>query len=229
MMNASRYAPLLLQGSWFSGISAELRQALLDQAKVMVFSAGQEIFAYGDESQGIYAVVEGCVSVSRCRQDGKEALLTIIDLANWFGEITLFDKQKRTHRASSISESTLLYIDGQSLEKILSEHPQYWQEFGLLLTHKVRFLMDMAEDLALCSTAQRVAKRLVLIAENYGMWTHQSKRMIDTPQEQLAMMMFMTRQTINQVLKDLARQQLIKLHYGAIEILDLDGLKKFSR
>lgn len=229
MMNASRYVPLLLQGSWFSGISAELRQALLDQAKVMVFSAGQEIFAYGDESQGIYAVVEGCVSVSRCRQDGKEALLTIIDLANWFGEITLFDKQKRTHRASSIGESTLLYIDGQSLEKILSEHPQYWQEFGLLLTHKVRFLMDMAEDLALCSTAQRVAKRLVLIAENYGMWTHQSKRMIDTPQEQLAMMLFMTRQTINQVLKDLARQQLIKLHYGAIEILDLDGLKKISR
>ena len=229
MMNASRYVPLLLQGSWFSGISAELRQALLDQAKVMVFSAGQEIFAYGDESQGIYAVVEGCVSVSRCRQDGKEALLTIIDSANWFGEITLFDKQKRTHRASSIGESTLLYIDGQSLEKILSEHPQYWQEFGLLLTYKVRFLMDMAEDLAVCSTAQRVAKRLVLIAENYGMWTHQSKRMIDTPQEQLAMMLFMTRQTINQVLKDLARQQLIKLHYGAIEILDLDGLKKISR
>lgn len=40
------------------------------------------------------------------------------------------------------------------------------------------------------------------------------------------MMLFMTRQTINQVLKDLARQQLIKLHYGAIEILDLEGLKR---
>lgn len=227
-MSAHRYAPLLLQGSWFSGISPSLRQTLLDQAKVLNFSIGQEIFAYGDEAQGLYALVEGCVSVSRYRHDGKEALLTIIDPANWFGEITLFDKQKRTHRACAISPSTLLYIDGISLEKLLSQHPQYWQEFGLLLTHKMRILMDMAEDLAVCSTAQRVAKRLVLIAENYGMWTHQSKRMIDTPQEQLAMMMFMTRQTINQVLKDLARQQLIKLHYGAIEILDLDGLKKFA-
>lgn len=225
-MSAHRYAPLLLQGSWFSHIAPQLRQMLLDQAKVLVFSAGQEIFAYGDESQGIYAVVEGCVSVSRYRHDGKEALLTIIDPANWFGEITLFDKQKRTHRASSIGESTLLYLDGHSLDKLLSQHPQYWQDFGLLLTHKVRVLMDMAEDLAVCSTTQRVAKRLILIAENYGMWTNQSRRMIDTPQEQLAMMMFMTRQTINQVLKDLARQQLIKLHYGAIEILDLEGLKR---
>ena len=227
-MSAHRYAPLLLQGSWFSRISPELRQSLLDQAKIVVFKAGQEIFAYGDESQGLYAVVEGCVSVSRYRQDGKEALLTIIDPANWFGEITLFDKQKRTHRASAIGESTLLYLDGQSLEQLLTQHPQYWQEFGLLLTHKMRVLMDMAEDLAVCSTAQRVAKRLVLIAENYGMWTDRSRRMIDTPQEQLAMMLFMTRQTINQVLKELARQQLIKLHYGAIEILDLDGLKKFA-
>ncbi len=227
-MSAHRYAPLLLQGSWFGRISPELRQSLLDQAKIVVFKAGQEIFAYGDESQGLYAVVEGCVSVSRYRQDGKEALLTLIDPANWFGEITLFDKQKRTHRASAIGESTLLYLDGQSLEKLLTQHPQYWQEFGLLLTHKMRVLMDMAEDLAVCSTAQRVAKRLVLIAENYGMWTDRSRRMIDTPQEQLAMMLFMTRQTINQVLKELARQQLIKLHYGAIEILDLEGLKKFA-
>lgn len=227
-MSAHRYAPLLLQGSWFSGISPQLRQTLLDQAKVLNFSIGQEIFAYGDETQGLYALVDGCVSISRYRHDGKEALLTIIDPANWFGEITLFDKQKRTHRACAISPSTLLYIDGLTLEKLLNQHPQYWQEFGLLLTHKVRVLMDMAEDLAVCSTAQRVAKRLVLIAENYGMWTHQSKRMIDTPQEQLAMMLFMTRQTINQVLKELARQQLIKLHYGAIEILDLDGLKKFA-
>mgnify|MGYP000959857644 CR=1 FL=1 len=225
-MSAHRYAPLLLQGSWFSGISPQLRQSLLDQANVLVFGAGQEIFAYGDEQQGIYAVVDGCVSISRYRHDGKEALLTIIDPANWFGEITLFDKQKRTHRASSIGESTLLYLDGHSLDKLLSQHPQYWQDFGLLLTHKVRVLMDMAEDLAVCSTTQRVAKRLILIAENYGMWTNQSRRMIDTPQEQLAMMMFMTRQTINQVLKDLARQQLIKLHYGAIEILDLEGLKR---
>lgn len=227
-MSAHRYAPLLLQGSWFSGISPQLRQTLLDQAKVLNFSIGQEIFAYGDETQGLYALVDGCVSISRYRHDGKEALLTIIDPANWFGEITLFDKQKRTHRACAISPSTLLYIDGLTLEKLLNQHPHYWQEFGLLLTHKVRVLMDMAEDLAVCSTAQRVAKRLVLIAENYGMWTHQSKRMIDTPQEQLAMMLFMTRQTINQVLKELARQQLIKLHYGAIEILDLDGLKKFA-
>jgi hypothetical protein len=40
--------------------------------------------------------------------------------------------------------------------------------------------------------------------------------------------LFMTRQTINQILKDLARQQLIKLNYGAIEILDLEALRLFA-
>ena len=222
---AQQYQSLLLQGTWFAHISPLLQQWLLEHGKVLRFGAGQQIFAYGDTAQGIYAVLDGCVSISRYRDDGKEALLTLIDPAHWFGEITLFDKQQRTHRASSIADSLLLYIDGADLMQLLAQQSHYWQDFGLLLTHKVRFLMDMAEDLAVCSTTQRVAKRLVLIAQNYGMWTDRSKRMIDTPQEQLAMMLFMTRQSVNKVLKDLSKQQLIKLHYGAIEILDLEGLK----
>lgn len=227
-MKAYAYQQLLLQGSWFSAIPVEFANALLNAATVVEVSAGQTIFAYGDPKQGLYGVVSGVITIDRQREDGKEALLAMVEAPNWFGEITLFDRQQRTHNARAITDSVLVYVDGVALDNILATQPQYWQYLGLLLTAKVRLLMDIVEDLALCSTAQRVAKRLVLIAQNYGGLKNHSRRVIEVPQEQLAMMLFMTRQTINQVLKELARQQLIKLHYGAIEILDLDGLHSFG-
>ncbi len=42
------------------------------------------------------------------------------------------------------------------------------------------------------------------------------------------MMLFITRQTTNQILKDLERQGFIKLVYGAIEIIDFEGLRLFA-
>ena len=48
------------------------------------------------------------------------------------------------------------------------------------------------------------------------------------PQEQLAMMLFITRQTTSHILKSLERDGLIKLIYGKIEILDFYGLKRFA-
>ncbi|MNY81824.1 hypothetical protein D3C86_2235990 [compost metagenome] len=44
-------------------------------------------------------------------------------------------------------------------------------------------------------------------------------------QEQLAMMLSLSRQTTNQILKDLEAQGALRLTYGEIEILDLDLLQ----
>jgi CRP/FNR family cyclic AMP-dependent transcriptional regulator len=121
-----------------------------------------------------------------------------------------------------------VHIKGNILDQILEKEPHYWQNFGQLLTEKLRILLDQAEDLALRTTAQRLAKRLVLFADNYGNWKDRSRRTINIPQEQLAMMLFITRQTTNQILKDLERQGLIKLVYGAIEIIDFEGLGAFA-
>ncbi|MDE2422323.1 MAG: Crp/Fnr family transcriptional regulator [Gammaproteobacteria bacterium] len=222
------YEGLLQSGRWFGSLPEKLRKTLLNSATVVQLSAGQMLFSQDDPLQGIYAVLSGGISIGRHREDGKEALLTLIDPPNWFGEITLFDRMNRTHHAYAVSDTILLHIAGNTLDQILEKEPRYWQNFGQLLTEKLRILLDQAEDLALRSTAQRLAKRLVLFADNYGNWKDRSRRTINIPQEQLAMMLFITRQTTNQILKDLERQGLIKLVYGAIEIIDFEGLRLFA-
>jgi CRP-like cAMP-binding protein len=71
----------------------------------------------------------------------------------------------------------------------------------------------------------RLARRLAMMAEGYGEREHQ-RRTVEVSQEQLAQMLSTSRQTANQLLKELAARGLIRLSYGTIEILDLAGLRR---
>ncbi len=225
---AQTYQNFLRSGSWFKSLPDSLQKALLDASVVLHLKSGQLLFAQGDSAQGLFAVTSGAISIGRQREDGKEALLTLLESPNWFGEITLFDRMDRTHNAFAVSDSVLIHISGEKLDQILENEPRYWQNFGQLLTSKMRMMMNQAEDLALRTTVQRLAKRLVSFAESFDSHQDRSRRVIQIQQDQLALMLNITRQTTNQMLKDLERQALIKLVYGAIEIIDLEGLRNFS-
>jgi CRP-like cAMP-binding protein len=84
------------------------------------------------------------------------------------------------------------------------------------------------EDMILLPIAQRLARRLVLMAVGYGERRAHTLRTVEVSQDQLAMMVSTSRQTANQVLKDLEQKGLIQVAYGSIEILDLPALRKVA-
>jgi len=80
------------------------------------------------------------------------------------------------------------------------------------------------EQMSLMPASARLAHRLLMIAEGYGE-IEQARRVLHLPQEDLAAMLGLSRQTINSLLKMLEQQGVIELSYGAIEILDFNGLR----
>ncbi len=79
---------------------------------------------------------------------------------------------------------------------------------------------------ALLTAPVRLVRRLALMAEGYGERRGHTARIVEVRQEQLAQMLSLSRQTTNQLLKDLERQGLVKLVYGGIEILDVAALRR---
>lgn len=69
---------------------------------------------------------------------------------------------------------------------------------------------------------------LLLIAEGYGEVSG-PRRVIQLAQEQLALMLSLSRQTTNQIFKELEAQGLLRLTYGEIEILDLECLRQAAQ
>lgn len=216
---------VLETGSWYRSLPAALRAWLGQNAVPRFLQPGERLFSRGDPPCGLYAVVQGAVRVTGVSSEGKEALLTLMEPPHWFGEIALFDGLPRTHDAIADTQSLIVQVPQAPLLCLLSEQPQLWHEFGLLLAHKLRLAFITMEETALLPAPARLARRLLLIAADYGERPEGGRRRIAVRQEQLAMMLSLSRQTTNQILRDLERQGLARLTRGGIEIVDFAKLR----
>lgn len=226
--NANHYAALLRSGRWFAGLPEPLQADLVQLAMVKTLGAGEALFRRGDASCGLYAVVDGSVRILGISSAGKEVLLTLVEPPTWFGEISVIDGEPRTHDAISDSASTLIHLPQPALDTLLTASPLIWRELGRLVSTKIRLLFTTVEELAVLPVGARLARRLLLMAGAYGEWNDRSRRTVDVRQEQLAMMLSVSRQTVNALLKEFASQQLVRISYGQIELLDLEGLRRAS-
>src|SRR3982750_101229 len=86
---------------WFAGMPRAQRDALLGAAELVHVQRGTMVFRQGDLLQpvggGFYGLARGTIKISTLRQDGREAILVVLEPGNWFGEITLIDGSPRTH------------------------------------------------------------------------------------------------------------------------------------
>ncbi|PRA30212.1 Crp/Fnr family transcriptional regulator [Pseudomonas poae] len=218
----------LATGHWFSHLPAPFQHSLLAQARQRQLAAGQYLFKRGDPPCGLYAVLEGSLRISAVNEHGKEAVLSLVEPPFWFGEICLFDGLPRTHDACAIGPCTLLQVPQQALLNILDEHPQYWRDLALLMSQKLRLSFIGLEQLSLMPGSVRLASRLLMIVEGYGD-SETSRRTVQLPQEDLAAMLSLSRQTTNALLKDLQAQGIVRLGYGEIEVLELQRLREAAQ
>ena len=91
---------------------------------------------------------------------------------------------------------------------ILEQHPLFWREMALLMSHKLRLSLINIEHMSLMPASKRLAHRLLMIAQGYGE-VEQARRVLQLPQEDLAAMLGLSRQTINSLLKALEQQGII--------------------
>lgn len=227
---AEAFLPILQTGRWFAQLPPDFAQALVALGQLRQLHAGEVLFLRGDAPCGLYAVVRGAVSISGTggrADEARAALLIRLEPPHWFGEISVFDNSARTHDAHATEATTLLHVPHERLQQWLLAHPQHWHALALLMADKLRSAFVAMEELALLPAPQRLARRLVMMAEGYGQWTAggRSRRVIGISQEQLSLMLAISRQTTNQILKDLEARQLVRVQRGEVEILDLPGLR----
>jgi CRP/FNR family cyclic AMP-dependent transcriptional regulator len=221
------YRPQLESTPWFHGLPVELRDYLVSHATLLRLEKGQVLYRCGDPSYGLYAVLEGALSIGTVGVDGKEALLAVLGPTAWIGEISLFDGLPRPHDAIAASRALFMHVPEAALQSLLDATPRYWRDFALLMAQRLRLSFKTTESLALLPAAQRVASRLLMIAEGYD-GLNATQNTIRLSQDSLASMVSLSRQTTNQLLKNLESQKIVRLKFGEISILDMERLRAAS-
>ncbi len=216
---------------WFAGIPRAQREALLASADLVHMPRRAMVFRQGDPLQaagsGFYGLAAGTIKISTLRQDGREAILAVLEPGNWFGEITLIDGSPRTHDATALSALDLLVVPPEAFAQQMRDNV-FAQSVSALLAARVRGLYSLMEDATLRGLRARVARRLLTLARGDATQSAQPRRQVRLPQEALAMMLGVTRQTLSKELNALANENVIALGYGTIELRSIDALHRLG-
>lgn len=97
------YRPQLESTPWFRGLPVELQDYLMSHATLLRLEKGQLLYRYGDPSYGLYAVLEGALSIGTVGIAGKESLLAVLGPTAWVGAIQILDIDRL--RSASVAAS----------------------------------------------------------------------------------------------------------------------------
>lgn len=216
---------------WFGALPIAERRSVLRAAERLRLAPGEMLFRQGDPvppgTGALYGVVDGTIKASSLREDGKEAILAVLEAGNWFGEISLIDGQPRTHDATALGAVEVLALPRAAFDELMLR-PPFAQAISRMLAARVRLLYGMVEDATLRSTRARVARRLLLLARGDATSSPDARTSVPISQEALAMMLGITRQTLSKELKALVEAQAVALGYGRIEIVSVAVLEQLG-
>ncbi len=223
------YINRLKENTWFSVLPEAFQKFILEYGKQITFEKNSYVFHAKDEFNGIYTVLEGSISLGYVDVNGNEALSAIAEPIMWFGEISLIDHEPRSHDAIALKKSTVLHIPAKPLNDLLKDNPYYWYYFARLTSQKLRYVFLEQIAIQTRSLSQRLAQRLLFILEGYGNHLIVQERQIHISLDQLANMLTVSRQTINHELNLLEKQNIIKISFRKIEILDMEKLNLIAK
>jgi CRP/FNR family cyclic AMP-dependent transcriptional regulator len=226
---ARDYKKLLQAGTWFRSLDEDFQDGLVLAATLRRYQPEQRVFTRGDPCWGLGGTLEGSIRVGGTTEGGDESILVFAEPPTWFGEISIVDGGPMTHDAAAERESTVVHVAPAAVEALLLAQPERWRDMARLLATKARLLFAAMEEQALLPAASILVRRLLQMTEGYGGWDDRSARVLEINQEKLAAMLAISRQTVNQLLKELEQQRLLRPCYGGIEILDLPGLRRAAR
>jgi len=227
-------AELLAQLSanpWFGALPLRERRAVLAASEVLRLRPGAMLFRQGDKvppGQGaFYGLVSGAIKISTLREDGKEAILVVLEAGNWFGEISLIDQQPRTHDATALVPVEVVALPRAAFDALM-KRDAFAQAICRMLAARTRSLYGMVEDATLRTTRARVARRLLLLARGDATQARDARPVVPVSQEALAMMLGITRQTLSKELKALVADGAIALGYRSIAIASAAALERLG-
>ena len=219
-------------GRWFSSLSPSLRHDILRCAFVRRFKDGDLIAARGDPAEEWIACVTGAVRVSSTSITGKQVTLTYVEPGIWFGDVAIFDGDRRTHDASAHGNTTTLCVARADLRKILSQHVELYEALLRLHARRIRQLFGLVEDLNTLPLRARLAKQLLHLVRSYGVPSlansSDTRISLHLAQEELAQLLGASRQRVNQELKSMEREEAIRIEPAGLVIRNSKTLLRIS-
>ena len=175
------------------------------------------VLTEGEMGDSLFMIQSGKVKVFIGDEDGREITLKILGPGDFFGEMSMIDKQPRSASVTTIEAAAFLVLSNAAFERCVEEAPRIANMVMRVLAQRVREADRKIGTLALMDVYGRVASTLLELSVYSN-----GKLMVGEKlsQQDLANMVGASREMVNRILKDLSDRGFISIESKSITIIN---------
>jgi CRP/FNR family cyclic AMP-dependent transcriptional regulator len=164
---------------------------------MLSFAKGQAVFSQGDYCDALYYVQSGSLKLTLVSEQGKEAMIAILNIDDFVGEECVSTVQLfRSATATALTDCVLLRITKVEMHRVLHDEPLMSAMFvAYLLVRTNRIQADLVDQL-FNSSEKRLARTLLLLA-NFGKEGAAERLVLPISQKTLAAIIGCTRSRVS--------------------------------
>lgn len=216
--------PSLFQAPLFAGLPTEVVQDFLERAQLVTLPPNRNVFQAGEPAR-IYMLASGRVKITRRGEHGRENILIIAGPGELLGSLNLFTRSLLPTSATALSPTEVLELSTDSMRAWLEANPAASMNFIRLLVDRLQRQNDAMHDIFGLDVGTRVARAIVREARRFGRQTDEGTRVnLGLSQEELALHVRASRESVNQTLSSFAKQGWIRRDGTEVIVLDEDQL-----
>jgi len=206
------------------GVSLGHRRRLVDMARRVTFPAGTLVFRQDDPCPGIFCVGSGVVRVYRIGAGGKEHTLHMAGSGQTFAEVAVIGGFPCPAFAEATQATQCALLPASAVLAMLKEEHAFCLELLVGMSHWVRHLTDLLEDITLRDASGRVARHLLQAGQEV-------RGMVGLAglKKHIASQLNLTSETFSRVLRKLADAGVVELVGDKrLRIVDRKALESLS-
>jgi CRP/FNR family transcriptional regulator, cyclic AMP receptor protein len=197
-------------------------------AVVMIANAdpGDLICRIGRPATYWFGVVDGLLKMSNDPSLGPAVTFAGVPPGAWFGEGTLLKREPYRYNIEALRKSAVAGLPTEAFHELL-DHSIAFNRFVLnQLNERLGQFIAARETDRHNDPDTRVARNLAALF--HPVLYPGVGQILRITQQELAYLVGLSRQRVNEALRSLQTRELIRIEYGGLRVLDLQGLRQFA-
>jgi CRP/FNR family transcriptional regulator, cyclic AMP receptor protein len=211
---------------WLGRVEAEHRPRVAAELRVLEVAPGELLCKVGRAAVWWLGVLDGLLKMSNDSSDGLPITFTGVTSGGWFGEGTVLKNEVYRYNIQALRPSLVAGIPASTFHWLLGRSIAFNGFVMNQLNERLGQFIAAREIDRLTHPDERVARNLAALFHPV-LYPGVGERLHITQQE-LGYLVGLGRQRVNRALTALHRAGVIRVEYGGVRVLDLEGLRRYT-
>ena len=208
---------------WLTRLSPLERERAVDDLKIADAVAGDYVCRNGRPVTYWFGVVDGLLKMSSENAEGQTITFTGVPPGGWFGEGTALKRESYRYNIQALRKSRVAGLHVDTFHWLLDNSIGFNRFVMNQLNERLSQFIAMREIDRMNNPDIRVARSLAALF-NRALYPGVGEVLRITQQE-LAYLVGLSRQRVNEALTSLQAQDIIRVEYGGLRVMDLTALQ----